>query len=66
MPHLLWIMLGLILIMSLLTYIIPAGNFAKDADGNLIGTEFNYLGHQVPVSPWRAAMLILDGLTGSV
>lgn len=65
LPHLLWIMLGLILIMSLLTYIIPAGNFAKDADGNLIGTEFHYLGYQVPVSPWRAAMLILDGLTGS-
>lgn len=65
LPHLLWIMLGLILIMSLLTYIIPAGNFAKDADGNLIGTEFSYLGYQTPVSPWKASMLILDGLIGS-
>jgi len=64
-PHLLWIMFGLILVMSLLTYIIPAGTFAKDANGTLIGTKFNYVGHQTPVSIWRAAMLMLDGLTGS-
>jgi len=65
MPHLLWIMLGLIIIMTLLTYVIPAGNFAKDADGKLIGTEFNYVGEQTPVSIPRATMLLMDGLTGS-
>lgn len=65
MPHLLWIMLGLILLMSLLTYVIPAGAFAKDDKGTLIGTAFSYIGHQTPVTPWRAAMLMLDGLTGS-
>lgn len=65
LPHLLWIMIGLILIMSLLTYVIPAGAFAKDTKGNLIGTEFSYVGHQTPVSPWRASMLMLEGLTGS-
>ena len=27
MPHLLWIMAGLILVCSLLTYIIPAGQY---------------------------------------
>lgn len=65
LPHLLWIMLGLILIMSLLTYVIPAGTFAKDEKGNLIGSQFNYIGEQMPVSPWRACMMLLDGLTGS-
>lgn len=65
MPHLLWIMLGLVLIMSLLTYVVPAGTFAKDDKGNLIGTQFSYLGQQTPVSPLRAAMMLLDGLTGS-
>lgn len=65
MPHLLWIMLGLIVIMCLLTYVIPAGTFAKDDKGNLIGTAFSYVGHQTPVSLFRAAMLMLDGLTGS-
>ena len=29
MPHLFWIMMGLLLITSLLTYIIPAGQFAQ-------------------------------------
>lgn len=65
MPHLLWIILGLIVIMSLLTYVIPAGQFGTDEAGNLVGTEFNYLGYQTPVSLWRACMLLLDGLTGS-
>lgn len=65
MPHLFWIMLGLILIMSIMTYIIPAGNFAKDAKGALIGTQFDYVGSQTPVSPWQAGMLFMDGLTGS-
>ena len=65
MPHLFWIMLGLILFMSAMTYIIPAGTFAKDESGNLIGSAFSYLGAQTPVSPWRAGMLMMDGLTGS-
>ena len=36
MPHLLWIMLGLLLIASILTYIIPAGQFATDEAGNCL------------------------------
>ena len=47
MPHLLFLMLGLILLMSLLTYIVPAGQFATDPEtGALIGDEFHLLGHQ--------------------
>jgi len=66
MPHLLWIMLGLIVTMSLLTYVIPAGNFAVDeATGKLIGDQFSYVGHQTPVNLGRSAMLIFSGLTGS-
>lgn len=51
MPHLLWIMLGLLLIASILTYIIPAGQFATDEAGNVLGDQFNYLGYQTPVNP---------------
>ncbi len=65
MPHLLWLMLGLLLIASLLTYIVPAGQFARDAEGRILGDQFNYLGKQTPVNPWRMMMLILDGLIGS-
>ena len=32
MPHLLWIMVGLMLVSSLLTYIIPAGHFLEEAE----------------------------------
>lgn len=66
LPHLLWIILGLILLMSILTYVIPAGEFEKDEKGNLIGTAFHYLGYQTPINPWQAAMMMLDGLSGSV
>lgn len=66
MPHLFWIMMGLLLITSLLTYIIPAGQFATDPTTKaIIGTQFNYLGHQTPVSPIDMLMLILDGLASS-
>lgn len=66
LPHLLWIMLGLILIMSLLTYVIPAGQFATDpVTKQLLGDKFAYVGHQTPVSPLRALMMFMDGLTGS-
>ena len=41
--HLFFIMIGLIVIMSCLTYIIPAGKFYKDADGNIDASNFQYL-----------------------
>lgn len=66
LPHLFWIMMGLLLVTSLLTYIIPAGQFATDpTTKQIIGTKFNYLGHQTPVDPITALMLILDGLVSS-
>ena len=66
MPHLLFLMLGLILLMSLLTYIVPAGQFATDPEtGALIGDEFHLLGHQTPVNIWQALNYILPGFMNS-
>lgn len=66
MPHLLFLMLGLLLLMSLLTYIIPAGQFATDPETKkLIGDQFNFIGHQTPVNPWEAFKLILPGMINS-
>lgn len=65
MPHLFWIMMGLLLFACLLTYIIPAGEFAVDENGKILGDQFSYLGHQNPVAPWRMFMLILQGLGDS-
>lgn len=65
MPHLLWIMLGLLLTASIATYLIPAGEFATTAEGVIIGDQFSYLGRQTPVSPADLSMLILDGLVNS-
>lgn len=65
MPHLLWIMFSLLLLASLATYVIPAGNFAVDDNGTIIGDQFEYIGHQTPVSPWKMMMLFLDGLNQS-
>lgn len=39
MPHLLWIMIGMVLLCSLLTYIIPAGQFAIDSNGKFLATN---------------------------
>ena len=65
MPHRFWIMMGLLLFACLLTYIIPAGEFAVDENGKILGDQFSYLGHQNPVAPWRMFMLILQGLGDS-
>ena len=65
MPHLFWIMIGLLLFACLLTYIVPAGEFAVDENGKILGDQFQYLGHQTPVAPWRMFMLILQGLSDS-
>lgn len=59
-------MLGLTLLMSLLTYIVPAGQFATDPEtGALIGDEFHLLGHQTPVNPWQSLIYILPGFMNS-
>ncbi len=65
MPHLLWIMIGLLLICSALTYIIPAGQFAVDADGAILGDQFAFLGAQTPVNPLMALLQIFPGMVGS-
>lgn len=65
MPHLLWIMFGIILLACLATYLIPAGQFDTNDAGEIIGTEFHYLGHQTPVSPWDALMSMKSGLVGA-
>lgn len=65
MPHILFLVLGILIFMSLLTYVIPAGQFAQDETGKLLGDQFEFLGYQTPVSVFRALMLILDGLTKS-
>ncbi len=66
MPHLFWIMMSLLLITSLATYIVPAGQFATDPEtGKILGDQFAFLGYQTPVSPVAMFMSILEGLTSS-
>lgn len=65
MPHLLWITMGILLLCSIATYIIPAGQFAVAEDGSLIGNEFQFLGHQTPVNPLQAILQIMPGLQES-
>ncbi len=66
MPHLFWIMMGLLVITSLLTYIVPAGQFATDPEtGKILGDQFIWLEAQTPVSPVAMFMTILEGLTSS-
>lgn len=65
LPHLMFLILGMLIFMSLMTYVIPAGSYGVKADGTLDGSSFSLLGHQTPVSPWRAMLTILTGLQNS-
>lgn len=53
MPHLFWIMMGLLLLACLMTYLISAGQFAVDVNGKILGDQFAYTGQQTPITPWR-------------
>lgn len=65
MPHLFWIMMALLLFACLLTYIVPAGQFAVDESGKILGDQFSYVGNQTPISPWKMLMLIINGMSES-
>lgn len=66
MPHLFWIMFSLLLVSCLLTYIVPAGKFMTDPDtGKILGDQFQFLGHQTPVSPLDMMLMLLDGMVNS-
>lgn len=66
MPHLMILILSFLLIMSVATYIIPAGQFATDPEtGKLLGDQFTYLDSQTPISPWKAILFIKDGIVNS-
>ncbi|MGO4937609.1 hypothetical protein ACTQ54_08315 [Fundicoccus sp. Sow4_H7] len=56
-------MVGLLLVVTLLTYIIPAGQYARDTAGNILtDDQFSYLDEQTPVSILDMLMLLMDGL----
>lgn len=65
MPHLLWLMLGLVILSCVATYIIPAGKFAVDENGKILADKFEYLGAQTPISLWQGFCLMKDGLVGA-
>lgn len=65
MPHVLFLVLILLFVLSALTYIIPAGQFGKYENGKLIGDQFEFLEQKTPVNFWQALLLILPGLQGS-
>lgn len=62
MPHMFIFLLSVLVIMSLLTYIIPAGEYGLLPDGTLDGNNFHFLGEQTPVNPWRAMLMIFSGI----
>ena len=43
----------------------PAGEFAVNEAGQITGTDFHFLGHQTPVSPWGALMRVKSGMVGA-
>jgi len=64
-PHVLLIMVGLIVVLCLLSYIVPAGVYDTDPEtGMVIPSSFHYV-EQNPVNPFRALFMIFDGISQS-
>lgn len=64
-PHLLWIMVGLLVFAVVLTYIVPAGKYALNENGQIIQDQFQFLDKQTPVNIFKMLMLLMDGLVAS-
>lgn len=62
LPHLLFLLLGLLMVMSLLTYVLPAGQFVEVSEGV---KEYMPLESRTPVSIWQALLYIYDGIANS-
>lgn len=62
LPHLLFLLLGLLVFMSLLTYILPAGQFVEVSEGV---KEYVQLSERTPVSIPQAFLYIYDGIANS-
>ena len=62
LPHLLFLLLGLLMVMSLLTYVLPAGQFVEVSEGV---KEYMLLESRTPVSIWQALLYIYDGIANS-
>ncbi len=60
-PHLFFLLLGLLMVMSLLTYILPAGQFVDLEDGT---RTFEFIA-RTPVNPWQALLNIYQGIANS-
>ena len=64
-PHVMLIMIGLIILLSILSYIVPAGLYDVDPEtGAVIPTSFHYV-EQNPVSPVDALFMLYDGIADS-
>ncbi len=63
-PNLLVLIVSLIIFASLLTYIIPAGEYDLNEAGSVIAGTFHFT-EKSPVNPIRAFSMIFDGLNAS-
>ena len=63
-PNLLVLIFLMILLASLLTYVVPAGQFDLDESGSLITGTYHAVA-QSPVNPWQAVCRIFDGLVAN-
>ena len=60
-PHLFFLLLGLLMVMSLLTYILPAGQFVDLENGERVFQIID----RTPVNPWQALLNIYQGIANS-
>ena len=63
-PNLLWLTVALIILASVLTYIVPSGEYDLDSSGSVIAGTFHFV-ENVTVSPIKALSMILDGMNES-
>ena len=57
--------LGILICASLLTYLIPAGQFDTNPDTKSLIPGTFHLVEQTPVNPWKALLNIFTGMTSS-
>jgi len=56
------ILLGIMVLVGVLTFIIPAGEYSVDADGNIIANSYHLLENATRLPVWRWFTAPIEGL----
>ena len=65
LPHVMVILIGIMLVVTIMSFFIPSGQFVRDANGAVDPTQFSYVENENPISFFDFFYAIPHGIVES-